>query len=61
MTTRRRKWHTPEQIVRKLLDADAMLNPKNRRLGVGIEQHSRSIWAMVATPCRQLAEEGVQP
>ena len=26
MTTRRRKRHTPEQIVRKLRDADAMLN-----------------------------------
>ena len=26
MTTKRRKRHTPEQIVRKLLDADAMLN-----------------------------------
>ena len=26
MSTRRRKRHTPEQIVRKLRDADAMLN-----------------------------------
>jgi hypothetical protein len=26
MTTKRRKRHTPEQIVRKLRDADAMLN-----------------------------------
>ena len=26
MTTRRRKRHSPEQIVRKLRDADAMLN-----------------------------------
>ena len=26
MTTRRRKRHTPEQVVRKLRDADAMLN-----------------------------------
>jgi transposase-like protein len=26
MTTRRRKRHNPEQIVRKLRDADAMLN-----------------------------------
>lgn len=26
MTTRRRRRHTPEQIVRKLRDADAMLN-----------------------------------
>lgn len=26
MATRRRKRHTPEQIVRKLRDADAMLN-----------------------------------
>ena len=26
MTTRRRKRHTPEQIVKKLRDADAMLN-----------------------------------
>ena len=26
MTSRRRKRHTPEQIVRKLRDADAMLN-----------------------------------
>jgi transposase-like protein len=26
MTTRPRKWHNPEQIVRKLRDADAMLN-----------------------------------
>jgi hypothetical protein len=26
MTTRRRKRHTPEQIVRKLRDAEAMLN-----------------------------------
>ena len=26
MTTRRKKRHTPEQIVRKLRDADAMLN-----------------------------------
>lgn len=26
MTARRRKRHTPEQIVRKLRDADAMLN-----------------------------------
>ena len=26
MTTKRRKRHSPEQIVRKLLDADAMLN-----------------------------------
>ncbi len=26
MTTRRRKRHTPEQIVRKLRDADAILN-----------------------------------
>jgi len=26
MTTNRRKRHTPEQIVRKLRDADAMLN-----------------------------------
>ena len=27
MTTKRRKRHTPEQIVRKLRDAEAMLNP----------------------------------
>ena len=26
MTTKRRKRHSPEQIVRKLRDADAMLN-----------------------------------
>ena len=26
MSTRRRRRHTPEQIVRKLRDADAMLN-----------------------------------
>ncbi len=26
MTTRRRKRHSPEQVVRKLRDADAMLN-----------------------------------
>jgi transposase-like protein len=26
MTTKRRKRHTPEQIVKKLRDADAMLN-----------------------------------
>jgi len=26
MTTKKRKRHTPEQIVRKLRDADAMLN-----------------------------------
>ena len=26
MTTKRRKLHTPEQIVKKLRDADAMLN-----------------------------------
>jgi len=26
MTKRRSKWHTPEQIVRKLRDAEAMLN-----------------------------------
>ena len=26
MTTKRRKRHTPEQVVRKLRDADAMLN-----------------------------------
>jgi hypothetical protein len=26
MTTRRRKQHNPEQVVRKLRDADAMLN-----------------------------------
>ena len=26
MSTRRRKRHTPEQILRKLRDADAMLN-----------------------------------
>lgn len=26
MSTKRRKRHTPEQIVRKLRDADAMLN-----------------------------------
>jgi hypothetical protein len=26
MTTKRRKRHTPEQIIRKLRDADAMLN-----------------------------------
>ena len=26
MTTRRRKQHSPEQVVRKLRDADAMLN-----------------------------------
>jgi hypothetical protein len=26
MTTKRRKRHTPEQIVRKLRDADTMLN-----------------------------------
>lgn len=26
MTTRRRRRHTPEQVVRKLRDADAMLN-----------------------------------
>jgi putative transposase len=26
MTTRRKKRHSPEQIVRKLRDADAMLN-----------------------------------
>ena len=26
MNTKRRKRHTPEQIVRKLRDADAMLN-----------------------------------
>ena len=34
MTTRRRKRHTPEQIVRKLRDADAMLNAGQDQVAV---------------------------
>jgi hypothetical protein len=33
MTTKRRKRHSPEQIVRKLRDADAMLNAGKVSIG----------------------------
>ncbi len=37
MTRRRRKRHTPEQIIRKLRDAETMLNA-SKTIGEGCQQ-----------------------
>lgn len=37
MTTRRRKWHCPEQIVRKLREAEAMLS-EGKSVGKVLQQ-----------------------
>jgi len=47
MSTKRRKWRTPEQVVRKLRDADAMLNE-----GKGLAAVLQSLEVSEATYCR---------
>ncbi len=48
MITKRRKHHTPEQIVKKLRDADAMLNAVKDEAAVlqtlGVSQATYECW-----------------
>lgn len=53
MTTKRRKRHSPEQIVRKLRDADAMLNA-----GKDLATVLQALEVSEATYCRWRSQYG---
>jgi transposase-like protein len=53
MTTKRRKRHSPEQIVRKLRDADAMLNS-----GKDLAAVLQALEVSEATYCRWRSQYG---
>ena len=59
MTTKRRKRHSPEQIVRKLRDADAMLNAgKDVAAVLQALEVSESTYAALAEPVRRDEDRG---
>ena len=47
MTKKRRRRHTPEQIVKKLRDADAMLNSGKELAAVSLRSAWQSVWQVV--------------
>jgi hypothetical protein len=59
MSTKRRKRHSPEQIVQKLRDADAMLNAgKDRAAVLQALEVSEATWRVNVTTSRSEPEVG---